>query len=179
MQILQEACVVSYFSHENFPASTLAILACCSKDCHEAYKEILAHRRRFCISPRWVAFVLWQPDIQPNPGVGGASLRRLQRAMSLNREQLVDVFLSQDNFLMYIGKDGQPVRADADIQSCLQLFNKAMLSVDASQKDRQKLVGQIKKVLSEIPLFLLRLLVARDCHQRRVIDHAYDEFLRE
>lgn len=177
MHILQEACVISFLSQESIPSSTLAILACCSRDCHEAYKDTLEHRRRLCISPRWVAYVLWQPDIQPYPGVSVASLRRLQRAMSLNREELTNVFLSQDNFLMYLGEEGEPVQADSDIQSGLELFDKAMLCVDATEKDRQRLTCQIKKALSHIPLFLLRLMVSRDCHQGRVIDHAYDEFL--
>lgn len=179
IHILRQPCVVSYFSQEQFPADVLATLARCSKDCHQAYKAVLAHRRLLYIEPRWVAYVLWQPDIQPHPGVSVASLRRLQRAMSLTREQLTDVYLSQDNFLMFLEEEGKPIRADTDMQSYLKDFEKAMLLVDASERDRQKLTGQIKKALSRIPLFLLRLLVARDCHQGRVIDHAYDKFLDE
>ena len=97
MQILRLPCVVLYLSQEQFPASALALLACCSKECHEVYKGVLDHRRRFSISPKWVAYVLWS-DIQPRPGVSVASLRRLQRAMSLTREELIEIYLSQDNF---------------------------------------------------------------------------------
>ena len=179
MQILRLPCVVLYLSQEQFPASALALLACCSKECHEVYKGVLNHRRRFSISPEWVAYVLWQPDIQPRPGVSVASLRRLQRAMSLTREELIEIYLSQDNFLMFLKEDGKPILADPDMQTCLELFEEALLLVNSSERDRQKLTVQLKKALDRIPLFLLRLMVARDCHQGRVVDHYYDMFLSE
>ena len=174
--ILQEVCVVQYFSHEDVSASTLATLACCSKDCHIMYGGLLERKKRFYISPRWIAYVLWQPDIQPYPGVSMASMRRLRNAMSLTREQLTDVYLSQDNFLMYLEDDGKPVLADEDMRLCFKLFDEAILLVDSSERDRQKLCGQVRKALHKIPLFLLRLLVARDCHQGRVLSPEYDKF---
>ncbi len=77
--ILCKDFVVQHLTQEEIPASTLAFLACCSKECHEAYRQPLEDRSHAYVTPRWIAYVLWQPDLQPHPGVSMSSKRRLQK----------------------------------------------------------------------------------------------------
>ena len=181
--ILTLQCFVDFLQQIHEPSKTLAVISCCSYQCREAYSEALRHRKEQHVPPEWVAYILWQTGLQPRSGVSVASRLRLEKALTMSVEQLVADYMSQDNFLMFVSDPSRVVYKrdenlrlpSQDMMPILKKFDEAKRLVDPDETDVAALRIQLKTALMLVPPFLLRLLVARDCHLERMIEDRYSD----
>lgn len=180
--ILTLECFVAFLKKTNEPTTTFAVISCCSSNCRDAYLDLLQNRKEEHMPSRWVAFILWQANIQPRSGVSVASLVRLEKALTMSVEQLIFDYTSQDSFLMFASDPKRIVFSrdhlrlpSQDMMPILNIFDEARQMVDPDETDVVVLTTQLKIALLHVPPFLLRLLVARDCHLERILDDRYSD----
>lgn len=162
--------------------STQAQLATCCRELRDESRRQRRNRLRQLIDAvgkakkmpdsDWIRYCLWHPT---RPFVSQLSTRLLIQTLSMDREQLIELFCSQSEFHLYLGAESTPISPSNEMRRWIAYFGKVMTSHQLDRWERRGEItrGKLRKAFLELPMFMLRLLVARDCHLGSLPDDRY------
>ncbi len=179
----QALCVVLV---ANLPPDALARFAVCARffrtlfgvEARKGRRRLLRqalHRSRATPTTRWVRCMLWDDWRRC---VTKLSSELLCKSLKMTRRELTKMFCNQETFDMTIRRPtvehGTPLQV-SEMNRWIDWFDEV---ADRHLIHEHEVVGivvrsRLAQALNCLPMFMLRLLVARDCHLGNCIDRRY------